>query len=86
MRTSFVAAFSIASRHTFAWAPVLELGLARATYRPARTTSVLTRHMKNVALLTPCLCSAAVRQRASPASVSFRMATIWVSLNFDLRF
>ena len=43
----------------------------------------LLRHLKNVALLTPC-----VRNRSgtgTPLSASRRMPTIWVSLNLDFR-
>ncbi len=43
----------------------------------------LLRYLKNVALLTAC------RRRRSatgiPDSASFRIVTIWLSLNFDLR-
>jgi hypothetical protein len=48
-----------------------------------RRPAVLLRHLKNVALLTPYF-----RRRsatATPLSASFRIPTIWISLNFDFR-
>ena len=41
------------------------------------------RHLKNVALLTPCFRSRS--GTGTPLSASFRIPTIWVSLNFDFR-
>jgi len=46
-------------------------------------TRVLARHLKKVALLIPCLRSRSAT--GTPASASFRIATIWLSLNFDFR-
>ena len=43
----------------------------------------LLRHLKNVALLMPCFRSRS--GTGTPLSASFRMPTIWVSLNFDFR-
>src|SRR5690606_37901941 len=40
-------------------------------------------HLKNVALLTPYLRSRSAT--GTPLSASFRIPTIWVSLNFDFR-
>ena len=43
----------------------------------------LLRHLKNVALLTPYFRSRSAT--GTPLSASFKIPTIWVSLNFDFR-
>ena len=66
----------------------LSLACSASSSRSCRTSDTdappyLLRHLKNVALLTPC-----VRHRSgtgTPLSASRRMPTIWVSLNLDFR-
>ena len=66
----------------------LSLACSASSSRSCRTSDTdappyLLRHLKNVALLTPC-----VRNRSgtgTPLSASRRMPTIWVSLNLDFR-
>ena len=66
----------------------LSLACSASSSRSCRTSDTdappyLLRHLKNGALLTPC-----VRHRSgtgTPLSASRRMPTIWVSLNLDFR-
>ena len=66
----------------------LSLACSASSSRSCRTSHTdappyLLRHLKNVALLTPC-----VRHRSgtgTPLSASRRTPTIWVSLNLDFR-
>ena len=66
----------------------LSLACSASSSRSCRTSDTdappyLLRHLKNVALLTPC-----VRHRSgtgTPLSASRKMPTIWVSLNLDFR-
>ena len=83
-RTSLMAACSSARSAYIR----LSLACSASSSRSCRTSDTdappyLLRHLKNVALLTPC-----VRHRSgtgTPLSASRRMPTIWVSLNLDFR-
>src|SRR5688572_32516636 len=83
-RTSLMAAFSSARsayiRFSFAFST--SSSCSRFT-SDTDAPPYLLRHLKNVALLTPYFRSRSAT--GTPLSASFRIPTIWLSLNFDFR-
>src|SRR4051812_10600756 len=83
-RTSLIAAFSSARSAYIRFSVAFSASSSRNRFTSGtETPAYLLRHLKNVALLMPCFRSRSAT--GTPAAASFNIATIWLSLNFDLR-
>src|SRR5688572_9113673 len=82
--TSLMAAFSSARSAYIRFSFAFSASSSRRRFTSETVAPpYLLRHLKNVALLTPCLRVRSATE--TPLSESFKMPTIWLSLNFDFR-
>lgn len=82
--TSLIAAFSRARSAYIRFSFVFSASSSRNRFTSETVAPpYFPRHLKNVARLTPCFRSRSVT--GTPLSASFRIPTIWLSLNFDFR-
>src|SRR5688572_19716993 len=84
LSTSLMAAFSSARSAYIRFSFAFSVSSSRSRFTSDTVAPpYLLRHLKKVALLTPCFRSRSAT--GTPLSASLSIATIWVSLNFDFR-